>query len=176
MSSAPRPNARTCVVARRIKSTDVRDQQIRNHRVEESPNHIDHCRGEPSAGRFGKGALKRASHRAGDKVWDGIRRKNSPKEIRHKPKPIHAVNPQPGASAVQVPPGVCPAPEQLILQFNERQRQPDERTQPSRSEARRLRGEQLHPPLEDRRRPRSGCPSRLRFSRLSALPCRRERE
>src|ERR1700735_498199 len=45
-----------------IESTDVRDYQIPNHRVEESPDNIDRCRGEPLAGRFGKGALKGASH------------------------------------------------------------------------------------------------------------------
>lgn len=81
----------------RIENADVRDQQIRNYKVEEAPNHVHRCRGEPSAGRLGKGALKRASRRARDKVWDGIRRKNSPKEIRHKPKPIHGANHPPGA-------------------------------------------------------------------------------
>jgi hypothetical protein len=73
----------------RIESTDVPDQQIPNHRVEESPDNIDRCRGEPLAGRFGKGTLKGASHRARDKVRDSICSKNAPKEIRHKPMPIH---------------------------------------------------------------------------------------
>src|ERR1035438_6211595 len=70
-------------------STDVRDQQIPNHRVEKSPNNVDRCRGEPLAGRFGKRTLKGVSHRAGDKVRDGVCRKNAPKEVRHKRKPIH---------------------------------------------------------------------------------------
>jgi hypothetical protein len=73
----------------RMESTDVRDQQIPNHRVEESPDNIDRCGGEPSAGRFGKGTLKGASHRAGDKVRDSVCRKDAPKEVRHKPKSIH---------------------------------------------------------------------------------------
>jgi hypothetical protein len=72
-----------------IESTDLRDQQIPNYRVEESPDNIDRCGGEPLAWRFGKGTLKGASHRAGDKVRNGVCRKNASKEIRHKPKPIH---------------------------------------------------------------------------------------
>ena len=71
------------------ESSDVRDEQIPNHRVEKSPNNIDRCRGEPLAGRFGKGTLKGASHRAGDKVRDSVCRENAPKEIRHNPMPIH---------------------------------------------------------------------------------------
>ena len=36
----------------RIESTYVHDEQIPNYRVEESPNNIDRCRGEPLAWRF----------------------------------------------------------------------------------------------------------------------------
>src|SRR3984885_12433574 len=61
-----------------IESADVRDCQIPNHRVEESPDNIDRCRAEPLAGRFGKGTLKGASHRARDKVRDSICRINAP--------------------------------------------------------------------------------------------------
>ncbi len=73
----------------RIESADVRDQQIPNHRVEESPDNVDRRRGEPLAGRLGKRTLKGASHRAGDKMRNGVCRKNAAKEVRHKPKPIH---------------------------------------------------------------------------------------
>src|ERR1035437_6481618 len=73
----------------RMESTDVRDEQIPNDRVEESPKNVDRCRGESLAGWLCKGTLKGASHRAGDKVRDGVCRKNAPKEVRHKPKPIH---------------------------------------------------------------------------------------
>jgi hypothetical protein len=41
----------------RIESTDARDEEIPNHRVEESPHDIDRCRGEPLARRFGKGTF-----------------------------------------------------------------------------------------------------------------------
>jgi hypothetical protein len=70
-----------------MESADVRDEQIPNYRVEESPNNVDRRRGESLAVRFCKGTLKGVSHRAGDKVRDSICRKNAPKEIR--PKPIH---------------------------------------------------------------------------------------
>src|SRR5208337_4082037 len=73
----------------RMEIADLRDEQIPNHRVEESPNNVDRCRGEPLAGRFCKGTLKGASHRAGDEVRDGVCRKYAPKEVRRKPKPIH---------------------------------------------------------------------------------------
>src|SRR5580704_8482007 len=73
----------------RVESTDVRHQQIPDHRVEESPNNVDRCRGEPSARRFCKGTLKGVSHRAGDKMRNGVCHKSAPKKVRHKPKPIH---------------------------------------------------------------------------------------
>jgi hypothetical protein len=72
-----------------IESTDMRNEQIRNDRVEESPDNIDRCRGEPFAGWFCKWTLKGASHRAGNKMWDGVCSKSSPKEVRNKAKPIH---------------------------------------------------------------------------------------
>ena len=50
----------------RMESADVRDEQIPDHRVEESPNNVDRRRGEPLAGRLCKGTLKGVSHRAGD--------------------------------------------------------------------------------------------------------------
>ena len=64
----------------RMESADVHDEQIPNDRVEESPNNVDRCRGEPLARRFCKGTLKGVSHRAGDKVRDGVCRKNAPKK------------------------------------------------------------------------------------------------
>src|ERR1039457_6231394 len=88
MSSAHAERENVCCRPR-LKSTDVRDQQIPNQHVEESPDNIDPCGRQPLAWRFGKGSLEGASHRAGDKVRDGVCRKSSPKEIRHDPKPIH---------------------------------------------------------------------------------------
>ena len=41
-----------------MESADVRDEQIPNHRVEESPNNVDRCGGEPFAGRFCEGTLE----------------------------------------------------------------------------------------------------------------------
>jgi hypothetical protein len=48
----------------RMESADVRDEQIPNDRVEESPYNIDRCGGETLAGRRCKRTLKWASHRA----------------------------------------------------------------------------------------------------------------
>jgi hypothetical protein len=42
----------------RMEITDLRDEKIGNHRVEESPDNIDRRRGEPLAVRFCKGTLK----------------------------------------------------------------------------------------------------------------------
>src|ERR1035437_7224754 len=83
----PKRNNMAC--SPQIERPDARDEHIPNHRVEESPKNVDRCRGESLAGWFCKGTLKGASHRAGDKVRDGVCRKNAPKEVRHKPKPIH---------------------------------------------------------------------------------------
>src|ERR1700689_4305341 len=79
-SDEQRAQAERKHVARRarIESTDVRDEQIPNRRIEESPGNIDRCRAEPLAGRFGKGTLKGASHRSRDKVRDSICRINAP--------------------------------------------------------------------------------------------------
>ena len=77
------------LVARGSKAPTCATSRYASRRVEESPKNVDCCRGEPLAGRFGKGTLKGTSHRAGDKVRNGVCRKNAPKEVRHKPKPIH---------------------------------------------------------------------------------------
>src|SRR5580698_901956 len=89
MSSAPTPNARMWLVARGSKDPTRARSRYPTTAFEESPKNVNGCRGEPLAGRFRKGTLKGASHRAGDKVRDGVCRKNGGKEVRHKPKPIH---------------------------------------------------------------------------------------
>jgi hypothetical protein len=73
----------------RIENTDALDQQIRNHRFEESSDNVDRCRGETAPWRFCKGTLKGLSHYAADKMRNGICGKSAAKEMRHKPKPIH---------------------------------------------------------------------------------------
>jgi hypothetical protein len=42
----------------RIENTDALNQQIRNHRVEKSPDNVDRCRGETAPRRFCKGLWK----------------------------------------------------------------------------------------------------------------------
>jgi hypothetical protein len=73
----------------RIENSDARDQQIRNHRVEESPDNVDGRRGEPFSGRFCKGTLKGTPRDTGDKVRDGVYSNSASEKVRNKPNPIH---------------------------------------------------------------------------------------
>src|SRR5579864_1221367 len=60
-----------------FESTNVRDEQIPNQSVEESPDNINGCRGQPFAGRSCEGSLEGTSQRAGYKMRNGVCRKNA---------------------------------------------------------------------------------------------------
>src|ERR1700761_5114534 len=79
--------------AAQIESPNPHNKQIRNHRVEKSPDNIDGGGGKPLSRRLCKWTLKSPARYTGDKVRNGVRRKNAAKKVRHEPKPIH--NPAP---------------------------------------------------------------------------------
>jgi hypothetical protein len=69
--------------------SDAANEKISNDEIEKAPRHIDGRRRKSLPRRFGKRALKGASHQAADDVGNCIAKKHPAEKIANDIQPIH---------------------------------------------------------------------------------------